>query len=58
MATDEHYEPPVTLIHGAETEMTLRDTLFRIKQEQQEEFEAAKLRAAEHEDSFGILMIH
>jgi len=29
--TEQHEEPPVTLIHGAETEATLRKTLLRIK---------------------------
>jgi len=33
MHSDQHQEPPVTLIHGIETEMTLRDTLMRIKHE-------------------------
>jgi len=31
--TEQHAEPPVTLIHGMETEMTLRETLLRIKVE-------------------------
>ena len=34
MKTETHTEPPVTLIHGMETEMTLRETLLRIKVEQ------------------------
>ena len=29
--TQEHQEPPVTLLHGVETESTLRDALMRIK---------------------------
>ena len=33
MHSDQHQEPPVTLIHGFETEMTLRETLMRIKVE-------------------------
>ena len=33
MHSDQHQEPPVTLIHGHDTEMTLRDTLMRIKVE-------------------------
>lgn len=37
----------MTLIHGAETEATLRQTLMRIKVEQQEAFELAKQKAAE-----------
>lgn len=31
--TEQHSQPPVTLIHGMETEMTLRETLLRIKVE-------------------------
>ena len=31
--TETHPEPPVTLIHGMETEQTLRETLLRIKVE-------------------------
>mmetsp|Transcript_29280 Transcript_29280/g.36371 ORF Transcript_29280/g.36371 Transcript_29280/m.36371 type:complete len:103 (+) Transcript_29280:1478-1786(+) len=42
MASDQHQEPPVTLIHGIETEMTLRETLMRIKVEQAEELERMK----------------
>jgi hypothetical protein len=34
--TDQDEEPPVTLIHGYNTEQTLRKTLMRIKIEQQE----------------------
>ena len=49
MATQEHYEPPVTLLHGAETETTLRETLYRIKLDQQAEAEAAKQRALEND---------
>ena len=33
MKTETHAEPPVTLIHGMETEHTLRETLLRIKVE-------------------------
>ena len=46
--TEQHAEPPVTLIHGMETEVTLRETLLRIKVEQQEEAEAKARAAAEH----------
>jgi len=46
--TEGHQEPPVTLIHGMETEQTLRDTLLRIKVEQQEEAEEKARAAAEH----------
>lgn len=38
--TQNDEEPPVTLIHGAETEQTLRKTLLRIKIDQQEALEA------------------
>ena len=38
--TQHDEEPPVTLIHGAETEQTLRKTLLRIKIDQQEALEA------------------
>ena len=37
--SEQHEEPPVTLIHGAETEATLRKTLLRIKVDQQEAHE-------------------
>ena len=47
LATQEHQEPPVTLMHGPETEVCLRESLFRIKQDQQAEAEAAKKRALE-----------
>lgn len=40
-ATNEAEEPPVTLLHGNETEKLLRATLLRIKIEQQEAVEAA-----------------
>lgn len=46
--SESHQEPPVTLIHGMETEVTLRETLLRIKVEQQEEAEAKAKAAAEH----------
>lgn len=49
MVTQEHQEPPVTLLHGGETEATLRESLFRIKQDQQMEAEAAKQRALDNE---------
>jgi len=45
MASDQHQEPPVTLIHGHETEVTLRETLMRIKVEQAEELERMKQKA-------------
>ena len=44
--TNEHEDPPVTLLHGQQTEKLLRDTLQRIKIEQQQALEAKK-RAAE-----------
>jgi len=37
--TEQDDEPPVTLIHGNETEQTLRKTLLRIKIDQQEALE-------------------
>ncbi len=40
-------EPPVTLMHGGETETILRHSLMRIKVEQQEALEALKKKAAE-----------
>ena len=45
-ATNEDEEPPITLLHGNETEKLLRQTLMRIKVEQQEAIEAA-IRAKE-----------
>ena len=42
MHSDQHQEPPVTLIHGQETEVTLRETLMRIKMEQAEDIERMK----------------
>ena len=47
MVSDQHQEPPVTLIHGHETEITLRETLMRIKVEQAEELERQKQKALE-----------
>jgi hypothetical protein len=47
--THEDEEPPVTLLHGQETEKLLRHTLMRIKVEQQEALEA-KRKAAEEQD--------
>jgi len=44
--SNDHQEPPVTLLHGQETEAVLRTTLMRIKIEQQEALDAKK-RAAE-----------
>ena len=44
--TNEDPDPPVTLLHGQETEKILRATLLRIKVEQQEALDAKK-RAAE-----------
>jgi hypothetical protein len=38
--TEQDEEPPVTLIHGADSEVTLRKTLLRIKIDQQEALEA------------------
>ena len=40
----------MTLIHGQETEITLRETLMRIKIEQAEELERMKQKALEHEE--------
>lgn len=50
MHSDQHQEPPVTLIHGFETEVTLRETLMRIKVEQAEELERMKQKALEQEE--------
>merc|ERR1719266_235064 len=50
MHSDQHQEPPVTLIHGLETEMTLRETLMRIKIEQAEELERKQKQLAEQEE--------
>ena len=50
MHSENDQEPPVTLIHGNETELTLRETLMRIKAEQQEEFERKQREAAEAEE--------
>ena len=47
MHSDQHQEPPVTLIHGHETEITLRETLMRIKVEQAEELERMKQKQLE-----------
>ena len=51
MQTQEHVEPPVCLMHGSETEKSLRESMMRIKQDQQAAAEAAKKRAAENADS-------
>ena len=40
----------MTLIHGQETEQTLRETLMRIKVEQAEELERMKQKALEQDD--------
>jgi hypothetical protein len=51
--TDEHEDPPITLLHGGETEKVLRTTLMRIKVEQEEAAEAnrrAKEAAANQEE--------
>ena len=40
----------MTLIHGHETEVTLRETLMRIKVEQAEELERMKQKALEQEE--------
>ena len=50
MHSDQHQEPPVTLIHGFETEMTLRETLMRIKVEQAEELERKQKALMEQEE--------
>ena len=50
MASDQHQEPPVTLIHGHETEITLRETLMRIKVEQAEELERMKQKQLEQDE--------
>ena len=44
--SNEHEEPPVTLLHGQETEKVLRKTLMFIKDEEQKALEA-KQRAAQ-----------
>lgn len=48
--TEQDSEPPVTLIHGAESESTLRKTLLRIKIEQQEALEALQAAAKENQE--------
>jgi hypothetical protein len=51
--TDEHEDPPITLLHGKETEQVLRTTLMRIKVEQEEAAEAnrrAKEAAANNQE--------
>ncbi len=47
--TEQDEEPPVTLIHGAESESTLRKTLLRIKIDQQEALEALQRAAKENQ---------
>ena len=44
--SDQDQEPPVTLIHGSESEQTLRKTLLRIKIDEQEALEALKAKQA------------
>lgn len=44
--TNDDEEPPITLLHGQETEKLMRSSLQRIKIEQHEELEAKK-KAAE-----------
>lgn len=46
--TNDHEDPPVTLLHGQETEKVLRTTLMRIKVEQQEAVDAKKRAAEEY----------
>jgi hypothetical protein len=46
--TNDDPDPPVTLLHGQETEKILRATLMRIKIEQQEALEAKKRAIEEH----------
>jgi len=51
-ATQEHQEPPIALMHGTETERVLRETMLRIRQDQQAAAETAKKRkAADNNDS-------
>jgi len=47
--TEQDDEPPVTLIHGMETEQTLRKTLLRIKIDQQEALEELQRQAKENQ---------
>ena len=47
--TNEDEEPPVTLLHGQETEKVLRQSLMRIKIEQQEALDAKRRAAEEHQ---------
>lgn len=47
--SEQHEEPPVTLIHGAETEATLRKTLLRIKVDQQEAHEQLQKQLKENQ---------
>lgn len=46
--TNEDEEPPVTLLHGQQTEKLLRETLLRIKIDEQEALDAKK-RALEEQ---------
>ena len=47
-STQNDEEPPVTLLHGAETETVIRHSLMRIKIQQQEEIEEQKRKAREN----------
>ena len=40
--TNDHEDPPVTLLHGEETQKVLKSSLVRIKFEQQEALDARK----------------
>ena len=48
--TNEDNEPPVTLLHGNETEIVLKSSLQRIKIEQAELLEAQKRKAREERE--------
>ena len=45
--TNNDDEPPVTLLHGGETETVIRHSLMRLKVDQQEALEAQRRKAAE-----------
>ncbi len=45
--TQNDEDPPITLLHGNETETVLRHSLMRLKVEQQEALEAQKRKAIE-----------
>ena len=48
--TNEHPEPPITLIHGVESEEVIRFSLLRLKAEEQERIEEQKRQALANGD--------